>query len=78
MNAILGMTRLALDSRLPKAQRNRLEKVEMSATALLRVLNDILDFSKIESGKLTVEHIEFDLQQVIDFARALVLLQQAG
>ncbi len=77
MNAILGMTRLALDSRLPKAQRNRLEKVEMSATALLRVLNDILDFSKIEAGKLEMECLEFNLRRelvrVMDLARPAAL-----
>ncbi len=73
MNAILGMTRLALDSRLPHGQRKRLEKVEMSATALLRVLNDILDFSKIEAGKLEMECLEFnprrELVRVMDLAR---------
>ena len=77
MNAILGMTRLALDSRLPHGQRKRLEKVEMSATALLRVLNDILDFSKIEAGKLEMENLTFDprreLERVIDLTRPSAL-----
>ncbi len=77
MNAILGMTRLVLDTRLPKAQRERLEKVEVSAKALLRVLNDILDFSKIEAGKLEMENLRFsprhELERIIDMTRPSAL-----
>jgi CheY-like chemotaxis protein len=31
----------------------------------LVILNEILDFSKIEAGKLTIEHIAFDLSQLV-------------
>ena len=65
MNAILGMTRLVLDTPLTELQRDRLEKAEHSARALLRILNDILDFSKIEAGKLEMEIVDFNLDSVL-------------
>lgn len=65
MNAILGMTRLVLDTPLTELQRDRLEKAEHSARALLRILNDILDFSKIEAGKLEMELTDFTIDSVL-------------
>ncbi len=65
MNIIIGMTQLALQMELGSKQRNYLEKVQRSAHLLLGIINDILDFSKIEAGKLTLETIEFRLDQVL-------------
>ena len=65
MNGILGMTELALDTRLTREQREYLLAVKSSGDALLRVLNDILDFSKVEAGKLDLELIEFSLQDCV-------------
>ena len=65
MNGIIGMTTLALDTRLSPYQADCLTTVKDSAEALLTILNDILDFSKIESRKLELESIPFDLADVI-------------
>jgi two-component system, sensor histidine kinase len=65
MNGILGMTDLALDTTLDQAQRSYLETVKSSADSLLVILNGILDFSKIEAGRLELEHIGFDLRQLL-------------
>ncbi len=72
MNAILGMVHLALGSGLTPRQRDYLLKVERSAKTLLGILNDILDFSKIEAGKIVIEHIEFDLWEVLDNVATVV------
>jgi len=65
MNAIIGMSKLALKTNLDAKQHNYIEKVNRSAESLLGILNDILDFSKIEAGKLELECIEFCLDDVL-------------
>lgn len=72
MNAIIGMSHLALQTELDRKQRNYIEKVKQSAESLLGVINDILDFSKIEAGRLTIEHIEFRLEDVMDNLATLI------
>ena len=66
MNAIMGLSYLLLKGDLQTTQRDQLRKIQSSSQHLLSILNDILDYSKIESGKLQVEHIEFELGQVLD------------
>ena len=65
MNGIMGMTELALQTRLTPQQHEYMNIVLQSADALLRLLNDILDFSKIEAGKLELETIEFLLRDTL-------------
>ncbi|MEO5345324.1 MAG: PAS domain S-box protein [Magnetococcus sp. YQC-9] len=72
MNAIIGMSHLALQTELDKKQRNYIEKVHRSAENLLGIINDILDFSKIEAGKMSMERIEFRLEDVMDHLANLV------
>ena len=72
MNAIIGLSNLALNTELDTKQYDYLTKIERSALALLGIVDDILDFSKIEAGKLNIEHVDFDLEQVIDTVSNLV------
>ncbi|CAM2069609.1 Histidine kinase [Sulfidibacter corallicola] len=66
MNAIMGMTELALRTKLTAQQRDYLKKVKTSSQALLEILNDILDFSKMEAGKLSLEKVPFNLDNVME------------
>ncbi len=72
MNAIIGMSHLALQTTLDKKQRNYIEKVKRAGENLLGIINDILDFSKIEAGKMTMEKIDFHLEDVMDNLANLV------
>ena len=66
MNGIIGMTELALDTTLTRVQREYLDTVKSSSESLLTLLNDILDFSKIEAGKLQLDHVSFQLAELLD------------
>jgi two-component system sensor histidine kinase/response regulator len=66
MNAIMGMTHLVLKTELTTRQRQYLTKIQDASKHLLGIINDILDFSKIEAGKMSVEHIDFELDKVLD------------
>ena len=66
MNAVMGMTHLVLKTDLTPRQYQYLSKIQDASKHLLGIINDILDFSKIEAGKMTLEHIEFELDKVLD------------
>ena len=79
LNGIIGLTHLALqDSQ--EDQRGYLCKIRHSATSLLTLVNDLLDLSKIEARKMVLEHSDFILQDVLDFAHVAVQyqMQQKG
>ncbi|MEI7611359.1 MAG: response regulator [Betaproteobacteria bacterium] len=65
MNGIIGLTQLALDTRLDERQRDYLSKVLSSSRALLSILNDILDYSKIEAGRIDLEKVNFSLEEIL-------------
>ncbi len=70
MNGVIGMSALLQDTPLSTLQKDYLRTIQNSAESLLGIINDILDFSKVEAGKLTLEHVEFnlrsDLEDLID------------
>ncbi len=68
MNGVLGMTELLLATTLTERQHRLADTVYRSGAALLKIINDILDFSKIEAGKMELDHVEFDLRQVVEEA----------
>lgn len=66
LNAIIGFSDQLSETRLDNNQDKYLDAVRRSSRHLLEVVNDILDLSKLVAGKLTIEHIPFQLQEVFD------------
>ena len=75
MNGIIGMANLLLDGELSQAQRDYASTICNCGESLIALINDILDLSKIEARKLTLESIDFDLQEIVDDALRLVAKQ---
>ncbi|MQA42389.1 hybrid sensor histidine kinase/response regulator [Rugamonas aquatica] len=65
MNGILGMQHLLRLTALSAQQRDYVDKTYAAAHSLLGILNDILDFSKVETGKLVLEQVPFNLEQML-------------
>jgi PAS domain S-box-containing protein len=65
MNAVLGMAELLWETELGEEQRRFVNIMRANGDALLDLINDILDLAKIESGRLNLEHVEFDLEELV-------------
>jgi hypothetical protein len=72
MNAIMGMTGLALRRATDEKLQDQLAKIEQASQHLLGVINDILDISKIEAERLVLEQIGFRLGEVLENLRSLI------
>ncbi len=66
MNGVLGMTDLLRHTALSVQQQRYADAVYQSGEHLLSIINDILDFSKIEAGRLELEHVNFNLRQLVE------------
>ncbi len=64
MNGVLGMTQLMLQDATDGATRERLESIQRSGQALVRLINDLLDVTRLEAQKLVLELSDFDLHTV--------------
>ena len=65
MNGVLGMLQLMETTPLSDEQAEYAALATESTEHLLRVINDILDFSRIERSALELEHIPFNLAELI-------------
>lgn len=66
MNGVIGMVELLRDTPLNDNQKHYLEVIHRSGETLLTIINDILDYSKIEAGKLELEAVPFNLEELIE------------
>ena len=65
LNAISGLTRLALGTNLDARQRDYVVKTDRAARNLMRIVNDVLDYSKIEADALELEQAPVDLGRLL-------------
>jgi len=72
MNAIMGMTSIALRHAEDPKLLDQLEKIDTASKHLLHVINDILDISKIEAERLALEHVDFKIGEVLENLMSLI------
>lgn len=72
MNAIIGMTEIALKSQDTERVNSCLEKIDDASKHLLGVINDVLDMSKIEAGKLQILQTDFVFMDMIEQVKNIV------
>jgi signal transduction histidine kinase/CheY-like chemotaxis protein len=77
MTGVLGMAELLLNADLPAKEREYATGIQRSGRHLLALINDILDFSRGEAKKLNLETIDFDLREVLEQVRSLLMPQAA-
>lgn len=65
LNAINGITHLLLEDRPKKKQLKYLESLKFSGNYLTTFINEILEINKIDSTKVEVEHISFNLKELL-------------
>ncbi|HEX7192541.1 MAG TPA: ATP-binding protein, partial [Thermoanaerobaculia bacterium] len=65
LNAIVGMTALAMKREPSPKVGEYLDKIRSSARLLAAIIEDILDLSRIEAGRLEIERVDFDLDELL-------------
>ena len=72
MNAIMGMTVLALRRASDPKLQEQLGKIDHASQHLLRIINDILEISKLEAERLSLEPLDFTLSMVLENLSGLI------
>jgi signal transduction histidine kinase len=66
MNAIIGISDLMRKAGLPPQMNEYASIINTSSKDLLKIINNVLDFSKIDAGKLSIEQVPVNLQNLIE------------
>lgn len=65
MNGVLGMVEILSRTPLTARQQQLVRKVQSSGEVLLTTINDLLDLAKIEAGKFELEHLNFQVRELV-------------
>ncbi|MCL2702400.1 MAG: response regulator [Defluviitaleaceae bacterium] len=70
LNSIIGFSELALLDEISEKTAGYLASIKQSAGWMLDIINDILDISVMGLGKIALESIPFDFNEIYDYCRA--------
>ncbi|MCE8544281.1 response regulator [Ruegeria pomeroyi] len=60
MNGVVGMAELLSETKLSIEQRQYVDTIRSSSTALLAIINDILELSRLDASKMELNPVNFD------------------
>ncbi len=66
MNGVIGTAQLLAQTPLQEEQLSYVHTLVSSGQQLLELINDILDMSRLDAGKIELEHLDFDLQKLLE------------
>jgi len=72
MNSIIGFSELAKGDVITPQTQERLDHIIENSKWLLQIINDILDISKVESGRMDLEHVPFDLGEILAHCQSII------
>jgi CheY-like chemotaxis protein/signal transduction histidine kinase len=66
MNSIIGFSDLLLQENLTTELLDFVRTIKINGEELLHIINQILDLAKVETGRMEIERIDFDLQDMTE------------
>ena len=67
LGSIIGFTNLMeKDDEVSPRHQKYLQNINKASEHIRKLINDLLDLARLESGKLTIEHLPFNLKTLID------------
>jgi len=72
MNSIIGFSDLLLQENLPDELADFARTIKLNGEGLLEIINEILDLAKVETGRMELDQVEFDLQELVDTVSQLL------
>jgi two-component system sensor histidine kinase EvgS len=77
MNSIIGFSNILMQKDISEENKYYLDSIINSGNTLLMLINDILDISKIEAGKIELEKVIVNLNQLINEIQS-IFVQEAN
>ncbi|MFA6384270.1 MAG: ATP-binding protein [Candidatus Omnitrophota bacterium] len=80
LTSIKGYASILLSNKLgviPEEAHKRLEKINKHSDELVQFVNELLDIARIESGRMALKIAPFNLKNIIDDVKDILLVQMA-
>ncbi|MEZ0323783.1 MAG: HAMP domain-containing sensor histidine kinase [Hydrogenothermaceae bacterium] len=73
LNAIIGFSQILSKRKdIPENIKPYIEKINIAGKTLLELINNVLDFSKLESGKIKLNPILFNIDELLNEVKAII------
>lgn len=73
LNAIVGFSNSILEDKTLEEAKTEAKDIIMASQNLLEIVNGILDISKIEAGKMEIVEVEYNLLDVLNNIKKLII-----